>query len=41
MLLKYLHEDEASVRWARINADNDRVVIRVTPKKVIWRNAVR
>lgn len=41
ILLKYLHEDEARVRWARIDAQGDRVVIRVTPDRVIWRNAVR
>jgi PPOX class probable F420-dependent enzyme len=41
ILLKYLHEDEARVRWARIDAEGDRVVIRVTPQRVIWRNAVR
>jgi hypothetical protein len=41
ILLKYLHEDEARVRWARIDAQGDRVVIRVAPDKVIWRNAVR
>lgn len=41
ILCKYLHEDEARVRWARIDAQGDRVVIRVAPDKVIWRNAVR
>jgi len=41
ILLKYLHEDEARVRWARIDAQGDRVVIRVTPNRVIWRNSVR
>ncbi|WP_433087243.1 PPOX class F420-dependent oxidoreductase [Dactylosporangium sp. CA-052675] len=41
VLLKYLHEDEATVRWTRINAGDDRVVIRITPRKIIWRNAVR
>jgi PPOX class probable F420-dependent enzyme len=41
ILTKYLHEDEARVRWARIDADGDRVVIRVTPHKAIWRNGVR
>lgn len=41
ILTKYLHEDEATVRWARLDATQDRVVIRVRPDKVIWRNAVR
>ena len=41
ILLKYLHEDEARIRWQRINADNERVVIRVRPNKVVWRNDVR
>ncbi len=41
VLLKYLHEDEAAVRWARIDADHDRVVIKIRPTKVIWRNDVR
>jgi PPOX class probable F420-dependent enzyme len=41
ILTKYLHEDEATVRWARINAEQDRVVIMIRPDKVIWRNAVR
>ncbi len=41
ILLKYLHEDEAVVRWARINRDQDRVVFLVHPDKVIWRNSVR
>jgi PPOX class probable F420-dependent enzyme len=41
ILTKYLHEDEARVRWARLDAQGDRVVIRVRPDKVIWRNAVR
>jgi hypothetical protein len=34
-LLKYLHEDEATVRWALINAEQDRVVITLRPDKVI------
>ena len=29
ILLKYLHADEAAVRWDRINAAGDRVVIRL------------
>lgn len=41
ILLKYLHPDEAKVRWARINADGDRVVIVVHPTKIVWRNDVR
>jgi PPOX class probable F420-dependent enzyme len=41
VLLKYLHEDEARSRWARINADGDRVVIVVRPHRMVWRTSVR
>lgn len=41
LLLRYLHADEAVVRWERINAAGDRVVIRVRPERVIWRIAAR
>lgn len=40
ILLRYMHEDEAVARWARIDAEADRVVIVVTPHKLIWRNGV-
>jgi PPOX class probable F420-dependent enzyme len=40
ILLKYLHEDEAAVRWARINAKGDRVVILVRPDKMVSRQSV-
>jgi len=40
ILLRYMHQDEAVARWARIDAEGDRVVLVVTPKKVIWRNGV-
>jgi hypothetical protein len=40
ILLRYFHEDEAEARWARIDAEGDRVVIRLTPHKAIWRNGV-
>jgi PPOX class probable F420-dependent enzyme len=41
LLLKYLHSDEAAVRWKRINADRDRVVIVVRPNKIVSRSGVR
>jgi PPOX class probable F420-dependent enzyme len=41
ILIKYLHPDEASVRWRRINADGDRVVIRLQPRRIVWRHSVR
>lgn len=40
ILIKYLHPDEAAVRWQRLNADRDRVVIRVEPRRIVWRRAV-
>jgi PPOX class probable F420-dependent enzyme len=40
ILLKYLHPDEADVRWRRINADADRVLIRVEPRRIVWRHSV-
>ena len=41
LLLKYFHEEEAIARWARIDAAHDRVVIRVRPDRLIWREGVR
>jgi PPOX class probable F420-dependent enzyme len=41
ILIKYLHPDEAAVRWRRINADGVRVVIRLRPKRIVWRHSVR
>jgi PPOX class probable F420-dependent enzyme len=41
LLLRYLPPDEAAVRWTRINRDGDRVVLRVRPERIIWRNGVR
>lgn len=40
LLLKYLHSDEAAVRWKRINANNERVVIVVRPATIISRSDV-
>ncbi len=40
LLLKYFHEDEATARWARIDAAHDRVVILVRPDRLIWREGV-
>lgn len=40
-LLKYLPEGEAAVRWTRIDADGDRVVIRLEPTRILWRAGVR
>lgn len=41
LLLKYLPEGEAAVRWERIDADRDRVVIRLEPTRILWRAGVR
>jgi PPOX class probable F420-dependent enzyme len=41
LLLKYLPEDEAAARWRRIDADGDRVVIRLVPTRILWRSGVR
>jgi len=41
LLLAYLHPDEAAARWARINADDSRVVIMITPTRVAGRQHVR
>lgn len=41
LLLRYMPPDEAVTRWARINATDDRVVLRVRPDRVIWRSGVR
>jgi PPOX class probable F420-dependent enzyme len=41
LLLKYLPEQEAAVRWARIDEDGDRVVIRLDPARIQWRAGVR
>ena len=40
LLLKYLPEGEAAVRWSRIDADGDRVVIRLMPSRILWRAGV-
>jgi PPOX class probable F420-dependent enzyme len=40
LLLRYLPPDEAAVRWARINADNSRVIIVVTPERTAGREHV-
>jgi PPOX class probable F420-dependent enzyme len=40
LLLRYLPPDEAAARWARINADNSRVVILVTPERIAGREQV-
>jgi PPOX class probable F420-dependent enzyme len=40
LLLRYLPPDEAAARWARINADNSRVVIMVTPARTVGRENV-
>jgi PPOX class probable F420-dependent enzyme len=41
LLLAYHHPDEAAARWARINADDSRVVIMITPDRVAGRQNVR
>ncbi|MFN8623632.1 MAG: TIGR03618 family F420-dependent PPOX class oxidoreductase [Chloroflexota bacterium] len=41
LLLKYLPDDEAAARWARIDADRDRVLIRLVPTRILWRSGVR
>ena len=41
LLLAYLHPDEAAARWARINADGSRVVIMITPARIVGRQQVR
>lgn len=41
LLLKYLPEPEAAVRWSRIDADGDRVLIRLVPSRILWRAGVR
>lgn len=41
LLLAYLHPDEATARWARINADGSRVVIMITPARIVGRQQVR
>jgi PPOX class probable F420-dependent enzyme len=40
LLLRYLPPDESAARWARINADNSRVVIMVTPARTVGRENV-
>jgi hypothetical protein len=40
LLLAYLHPDEAAARWARINADDSRVVIVITPTRIAGRRQV-
>ena len=41
LLRKYLPEGEAAVRWERIDADGDRVVIHLVPERILWRAGVR
>jgi hypothetical protein len=41
LLLAYLHPDEAAARWARINADDSRVVIVITSTRIAGRQQVR
>lgn len=41
LLLKYLPQDEAEARWRRIDADADRVLIRLVPARILWRSGVR
>ena len=41
LLLAYLHPDEATARWTRINAGNTRVVILVHPTRLAGRTQVR
>ena len=41
LLRKYLAEGEADVRWSRIDADGDRVLIRLVPARILWRAGVR
>jgi PPOX class probable F420-dependent enzyme len=41
LLRKYLPDDEAAARWARIDADGDRVLIHLVPARILWRSGVR
>jgi len=41
LLLKYLPEPEADVRWSRIDADGDRILLRLVPARILWRAGVR
>jgi PPOX class probable F420-dependent enzyme len=41
LLLAYMPPDEADARWARINADDSRVVILITPQRLAGRQNVR
>ena len=41
LLRAYLHPDEAAARWRRINADDSRVVILISPGRVAGRQGVR
>ena len=41
LLLAYLQPDEASARWARLDADNARVVLLVSPHGAAGRQGVR
>lgn len=41
LLLAYLHADEATARWDRINADGSRVVILLRPARVTGRQHVK
>jgi PPOX class probable F420-dependent enzyme len=38
LLLAYLHPDEATARWNRINADGSRVVILLAPDRIVGRS---
>lgn len=37
LLLKYQQPDEADEHWRRIDAEHDRVVIRLEPLRLLWR----
>jgi PPOX class probable F420-dependent enzyme len=41
LLLAYMHPDEATARWNRINADGSRAVIILRPARVAGRQHVR
>jgi PPOX class probable F420-dependent enzyme len=41
LLLKYLHEDEAAVRWVRLTRNNTRVLILLKPDRLMWGGGFR
>jgi hypothetical protein len=41
LLLAYMHPEEATARWDRINADGSRVIIILRPTRMTGRQQVR